>query len=95
LDASPNQQYSTTATAPAENWPDNMRRQMASKYLKWKYGIDFAPATMARYFSQRSDGPPAYIAGNRFPLYPKSGLDRWAHQRLGKLCRSTSEQQAA
>ena len=75
----------------ADDWPANMRRQVASRYLKVEHGIDFAPATMARYFCQRSDGPPAYIAGGRFPLYPRTELDAWAAKRLGKLRRSTSD----
>lgn len=67
-----------------ETWPPNLRRSDASRYLRELYGLNLAPATLAKMFSQRSDGPPAYVAG-RIPLYPRQALDAWAAQRLGRL----------
>jgi hypothetical protein len=77
-----------------EGWPPNLRRGDASRYLREVYGLSLAPATLAKMFSQRSDGPPAYLAG-RIPLYPRDELDAWAAKRLGPLRASTSDRQAA
>jgi hypothetical protein len=79
---------------PIEGWPPNLRRSEASRYLQDVYGLNLAPATLAKIFSQRADGPPAYRAG-RVPLYPRDGLDAWAVKRLGRLRTSTSDMQAA
>jgi hypothetical protein len=73
-----------------ERWPSMLRRTAASRYLKEMHGIPVEPATLAKWFSQRSDGPPAHRAG-RVPLYPRDGLDAWAMRRLGPLCSSTSD----
>jgi hypothetical protein len=70
-------------------WPDNLRRKEAARYLREVHGIPVEAATLAKWFSTRSDGPPAYVAG-RVPLYPRSELDAWATGRLGPLRRSTS-----
>jgi hypothetical protein len=75
-------------------WPPNLRRAEASRYLREQYGITLAPATLAKIYSIRSDGPPAFKAG-RVPLYPKLELDAWAARRLGELRSSTSGQRAA
>lgn len=71
-------------------WPPNLRRAEASTYLRQRYGIILATSTLAKIFSTRSDGPPAFKAG-RTPLYPRDGLDSWAASRLGELRRSTSD----
>ena len=68
----------------SETWPPNLRRSDASRYLRELYGLNLAPATLAKMFSQRADGPPAYVAG-RIPLYPRDALDSWAAERLGAL----------
>jgi hypothetical protein len=75
-------------------WPPNLRRTEASRYLREQYGITLAPATLAKIFSTRSDGPPAFRSG-RVPLYPKRELDTWAAKRLGELRSSTSDRRAA
>jgi hypothetical protein len=79
------------STPIIENWPPNLRRGEASRYLRERYGIGLAATTLAKMFSQRSDGPPAFLAGRR-PLYPRGELDAWATKRLGRLRRSTSDQ---
>lgn len=75
---------------PLEKWPPNLTRAQASKYLLLKFGLSARPATLAKWFSIRSDGPRAYVVG-RTPLYPRVELDRWAAKRLGRLWRSTSD----
>jgi hypothetical protein len=75
-------------------WPPNLRRTEASRYLHEIYGLSLAPATLAKMFSQRSDGPPAFLAG-RVPLYPRAELDAWATKRLGRLRSSTSDENPA
>jgi hypothetical protein len=88
------QQRAEPHTPPAEppitNWPPNLRRRDASRYLQTVYGIVVQPSTLAKWHCLRSDGPPAYHAG-RTPLYPRAQLDAWAIRRLGPLRRSTSE----
>jgi hypothetical protein len=78
-------------TEPANaTWPPNLRRAEASAYLRRQYGIILASSTLAKIFSTRSDGPPAFKAG-RTLLYPRNGRDAWAATRLGELRRSTSD----
>lgn len=72
------------------NYPPNLRRWEASRYLRERYGIHAEPPTLAKWFCLRSDGPPAFKDG-RVPLYPRQGLDDWAVRRLGPLRRSTSD----
>jgi hypothetical protein len=79
---------------PTINWPPNLRRAEASRYLRERYGIELATATLAKIFSTRSDGPPAFKSG-RVPLYPKHELDIWAAKHLGELRTSTSDNRAA
>jgi hypothetical protein len=71
-------------------WPVRLRRGEASRYLYEVHGIPVQPATLAKWFCTRSDGPPAHLVG-RFPLYPRDGLDNWAARRLGELRTSTSK----
>jgi hypothetical protein len=75
-------------------WPPKLRRVEAARYLREHHGIPVSPATLAKWFCLRSDGPPAYLAG-RVPLYPRDALDSWAHKRLGPLRTSTSDNLAA
>ena len=68
----------------------NLRRWEASEYLALVHGLTIAPATLAKYASV--GGGPAYFTNCRSPLYPVTELDRWAAERMGKLVRSTSEE---
>jgi transposase len=70
--------------------PPKVNRTEPAPYLRQQYGIILASSTLAKIFSTRSDGPPAFKAG-RTPLYPRDGLDTWAASRLGGLRRSTSD----
>lgn len=67
-----------------------LRRTEAATYVKETYGIPCSPKTLAKLACVSSDGPPFRLAG-RFPLYPTSGLDAWAQNKIGPLVRSTSE----
>jgi hypothetical protein len=77
----------------AVRWPPNMRRSVLSEYLKQQHGIVVATSTLAKWFCQKSDGPPAHIF-NGIPLYPRAAADEWAARKLGPLRHSTSDQQA-
>jgi hypothetical protein len=71
--------------------PDRLlRRSEAARYVVENYGIPCAAKTLAKLACVSSEGPPFRLAG-RFPLYPTSGLDRWAQGKIGPLIRSTSE----
>jgi hypothetical protein len=78
------------ATPILANWPPNLRRQDAARYLREVHGIPVQPSTMAKWFSLKSDGPAAHHSG-RVPLYPRAELDAWAARRLGPLRSSTSD----
>ncbi len=67
-----------------------LRRTDAAKYVSDTYGIPCSPKTLAKIACVSSEGPPFRLAG-RTPLYPISGLDEWAQNRIGPLVRSTSE----
>jgi hypothetical protein len=67
-----------------------LRRTEAARYVVDKYNIPCSPKTLAKLACISSDGPPFRLAG-RFPLYPTSGLDKWALNKIGPLIRSTSE----
>ena len=59
-----------------------MTRKEACRFLREIFGIRLQPATLAKWFSQGSDGPIAYKAG-RAVLYPKELLHMWGERRLG------------
>lgn len=82
------------ATAEVSDWPPNLRRQDAARYLREVHGIPVQPTTLSKWFCVSSDGPPAFKAG-RIPLYPRDQLDAWAVKRLGPLRTSTTDQRAA
>ena len=67
-----------------------LRRTEAAAYVTETYGFPCSPKTLAKIACVNSDGPPFRLAG-RFPLYPTSGLDTWAQNKIGPLVRSTSE----
>ena len=73
------------------NRPSNplLRRIGASAYLRQKWGIERAPATLAK-LACVGGGPKFYRAG-RWPMYDAADLDLWAMELLGSLVASTSE----
>lgn len=72
-----------------------LRRWEASAYLKSAHGLNVASATLAKYATM--GGGPLYYSGRSpgtkrgTPLYPVDQLDAWARERLGRLCRNTSD----
>jgi hypothetical protein len=45
------------AAPPATNWPPNLRRKDASRYLQIVHGISLSPATLAKVACVSSTGP--------------------------------------
>lgn len=66
-----------------------LRRKEASVYLKTRYGIDRAPATLAKLACV--GGGPVFRKAGRIPLYAPDGLDDWAASILSAPVHSTSE----
>ena len=69
-----------------------LRRSEASGYLKEKWGIDRAPATLAKYAS--IGGGPRFLKANRIPIYPPEYLDEYAVSILSPPLTSTSDEAA-
>ena len=67
-----------------------LRRTDAAQYVTQTYGFSCSPKTLAKLACVSTLGPPFRLAG-RTPLYPTSGLDEWAQNKIGPLVRSTSE----
>jgi hypothetical protein len=65
------------------------RRDAASAYLKETYGLDCAPATLAK-LAVTGGGPIMEYVG-RWPHYPEDCLDEWALSKTSSRVRSTSE----
>jgi hypothetical protein len=66
-----------------------LRRSDASNYLREKWGISRAPATLAKLACV--GGGPRFESANRVPLYPEPELDAWAESILSPLRSSTSD----
>lgn len=69
-----------------------LTREEASAYLA-TIGVRRRPATLAKLFCTRSDGPPC-IHDGRKPLYPKRLLHEWAVRQLTQPRRSSSERRS-
>lgn len=66
-----------------------LTREEASAYLA-TIGVRRRPATLAKLFCSRSDGPPC-IHDGRKPYYPKRQLHEWGMRQLTQPRRSSSE----
>lgn len=66
-----------------------LTREEASAYLA-TIGVRRKPATLAKLFCTRSDGPPCVHDGRK-PYYPKRLLHEWGLRQLTELRRSSSE----
>ena len=66
-----------------------LRRTEASLYLHEKWGINRAPATLAKLAC--IGGGPRFESANRTPLYPEPELDSWAVSILSPLKTSTTD----
>lgn len=73
--------------------PPYRRRSEASTYLRDKYGLRYAPTTLAKLAS--IGGGPSFIYSGFFPIYPEASLDQWALARISPLRRSTSDHGSA
>ena len=67
------------------------RRNSASAYLTDEFGVECAPATLAKLHCQ--GGGPVVEMWGRFPMYRESDLRSWVEYKL-KRCRSTSDRAA-
>ncbi len=66
-----------------------LKRLGASEYLRERYGISVAPATLNRMASQ--GGGPEFQRFGRTPYYTREQLDRWVAQRMTSPATSTSQ----
>ncbi|WP_374623140.1 hypothetical protein [Devosia sp.] len=73
--------------------PPRIRRNDVPAYLRATFGIEIAPATLAKYACL--GGGPALVYFGRVPLYELSALNEWAEARLGARVQSTSDREAA
>ncbi len=64
-------------------------RVEASEYLLLVHGLSYRPGTLAKMACNGTG--PRFHRAVRTPLYPRTELDRWAEERLGRLMRSTRE----
>ncbi|MBL8550507.1 MAG: hypothetical protein JNJ73_11025 [Hyphomonadaceae bacterium] len=78
---------------PVDFVDELLDREQASAYLA-SIGVRRRPATLAKLFSTRSDGPPC-IHDGRKPFYPKRQLHEWGVRQLTQLRRSSSERRRA
>lgn len=69
------------------------RRDEASRYLKERWGLPCARATLAKLAV--IGGGPVYRKAGRTPLYAPADLDLWAQTRIGHPRRSTSDGETA
>lgn len=60
-----------------------LTRAEASAFLAQR-GIRLKPATLARLWSTRSDGPPCRHVRSK-PLYPRNLLEAWATSQVSEL----------
>jgi hypothetical protein len=70
-----------------------LRRWEASQYLKDQWGIERAPATLAKLAV--IGGGPCFEKAGRVPLYSPEFLDAWALSLLSPPLASTSDQGSA
>ncbi|QYF86219.1 hypothetical protein [Brevundimonas sp. PAMC22021] len=64
------------------------RKEASTELLRM--GIRRSPATLAKIFCTRSDGPPCVHLG-RTPYYPRQRLHDWARGQLTGLRSSSSQ----
>ena len=70
-----------------------LRRPGASRYLLEAWGLQRAPATLAKLAV--TGGGPSFHKAGRWPLYDPDDLDVWAYGLIGKALVSTSQHEAA
>ncbi len=70
-----------------------LRRPGASRYLLEAWGLQRAPATLAKLAV--TGGGPSFHKAGRWPLYDPDELDAWARGLIGGPLASTSDHKAA
>ncbi|PWC53655.1 hypothetical protein TSO221_10280 [Azospirillum sp. TSO22-1] len=75
---------------PDDRW---LSRKEASELLT-ALGLKTSPATLATWFTRRSDGPPVQHFG-RLAKYQAGDLRQWAYAQMTKPRRSSSEAREA
>jgi hypothetical protein len=75
--------------ATKERFPPLMRRKMTAEYVREILCQPCEETTLATQ-ATRGGGPPFHKFGS-IVLYAREDVDRWAHDRLGRAVRSTSE----
>lgn len=68
---------------------DYLNRKAASTYLLNCWGIKRSPGYLANLAVV--GGGPAFHKAGRDSLYPRSGLDRWAREKLGSAAVTATE----
>jgi hypothetical protein len=66
-----------------------LRRTGACAYLREIWGLERAPATLAKLAC--SGGGPKFHRAGRWPLYDPADLDAWAQELIGQARTSTSD----
>jgi hypothetical protein len=67
------------------------RRAEASTYLKERWGLQYAPSTLANMAMAQKGTGPAYRLRGKFAVYAEADLDAWAQPRITGLKRKASE----
>jgi hypothetical protein len=80
-------------TLPPALRKPRLRRWEVPEYLRLKFGIEVATATLAKWASV--GGGPEYQKVNRTPLYPTVRLDAWAIEKLSVPVRRNTGDDAA
>ncbi len=65
-------------------------RSQAARYLRERWGLRISRSTLAKY-AVWGCGPRFFKPGPTQVVYARSELDRWARERLGRPCASTSD----
>jgi hypothetical protein len=73
----------------AREEPETVDREGASRRLFEKFGIRFAPQSLAN-LHVKGKGPPVRRFGRR-PLYPVQALDEWARANMSPVVSSSSD----
>jgi hypothetical protein len=81
------------STNLSQCWPQRMRRNIASEYLRHVHGVSLSAATLAKLAVL--GGSPPFWKDGRFPVYGRDQLDEFAISRLGSLRTNTGSKHAA
>jgi hypothetical protein len=71
-------------------WPNWLTRRLTAEYLLAEYGMQFGVAALANAATDGT-GPPFTKQGGKLVSYWRLDVDEWAHTRMSRKVRSTSE----